>query len=369
MSAAMTIRKVECFPLQVPYRHAVATPPAAKPDTHRMVLLRVETEGGLVGWGESFAHVPALQRAMVALHQDAIAPAALGRDAGDIDAIVHDIQFRLAFFGRGGLIMNAVAALDIALWDIAARAAGQPLHRLLGGALKTEIPCIASLSPYLDPAVTAACAQAALARGYTRIKIHERQLEVVQAVRRAIGPDVRLMVDCNCHWGLDQAIAMLPALLACDPYWLEDPIWPPENWAGLRELKRRFGVRLAGGGDVSTVWRFREMLECDVLAFAQPDTCTIGGVTEFRRAATVCALNGVTVAPHTPFQGPALLASLHLISTLRDDSAYAYSFLDFAGSLYGAAGMPKNGVLALPDGPGLGCEPDPGFLAEHAVTL
>ena len=368
-TAAMTIRKVEVFPLRVPYRHLVPTKGDPAGQWHGMVLLRVETDGGLVGWGESFAHVPALQRAMVALHQDMVAPIALGRDAGDIDAILHDIQMRHAFFGRGGLIMNAAAALDMALWDIAGRAAGKPLHRLLGGALKTEIPCIASMSPYLDPAVTAACAEAAIARGYRRVKVHERQLEVVQATRRAVGPDVRLMVDVNCHWGLEQAIEVLPALLECDPYWLEDPIWPPENFEALRILKNRFGVRLAGGGDASTAWRFQEMLAHDVLAFAQPDTCTVGGVTEFRRVATLCALKGITVAPHTPFQGPALLASLHLIATLRDDSAYAYSFLDFAGNLYGAAGVPSGGVLKLPDGPGLGLEPDPAFLREYAIKL
>jgi len=331
--------------------------------------MRVETEAGVVGWGESFASTPSVQRAVAALQQDAIASVALGRDAGDIGALVHDIQMRLAFFGRGGLIMNALAALDMALWDIAGRVSGQPLHRLLGGALKTEIPCIASMSSYLDPAAAASVAQEAVARGYRRIKIHERQLEVVQAVRRAVGPDVWLMVDVNCHWELDHAIRMLPALLECDPYWLEDPIWPPENFAGLRELKNRFGVRLAAGGDASTVWRFREMLDQDVLAFAQPDTCTVGGVTEFSRVATLCALKGVTVAPHTPFLGPALLASLHLISTLRDDSAYAYTFLDFAGSPYGAAGMPSHGTLKVPEGPGLGYEPDAGFLSEYRVTL
>ena len=367
-SRGMTIRKIDVLPLRVPYQHPVPAKADPAADAHRLVLLRVETADGVVGWGESLAHLPALQRAMVALHEDAIAPAALGRDAGDIGALVHDIQMRLAFFGRGGLIMNALAALDIALWDIAGRVSGQPLHRLLGGALKTEIPCIASMSSYLDQAAAAAGAQEAVARGYRRIKLHERSLEIVQAVRRAVGPDIRLMVDVNCHWGLDHAIRIMPALLECDPYWLEDPIWPPENFAGLRELKQRFGVRLAGGGDASTVWRFREMLDQDVLAFAQPDTCTVGGVTEFSRVATLCALKGVTVAPHTPFLGPALLASLHLISTLRDDSAYAYTFLDFAGSPYGAAGMPSQGVLKLPEGAGLGYEPDAGFLSEYRVV-
>ena len=361
----MKIKRCEVIPLQVPYRDPAG--PGRDGGAHHLTLLRVETEDGVVGYGETFTYQPFLQRAMIGLLEDAIVPMAIGRDAGDIDALVHDIQLRVAFFGRGGLITNALAALDIALWDIAGRVSGQPLHRLLGGAHKTEIPCIASMSSYLDPAAAAAAADVAVRRGYRRVKIHERQIGVVRAVREAVGPDVRLMVDVNCHWGLDHAIQVLPALMDCDPYWLEDPIWPPENLAGLRELKNRFGVRLAAGGDASTVWRFQELLDAGVLAFAQPDTCTGGGVTEFKRIAALCALKGVTVAPHTPFQGPALLASLHLIATLRDDSAYAYTFVDFDASMYGAASVPNGGVLKVPQGSGLGFEPDPEFLRAYRV--
>jgi L-alanine-DL-glutamate epimerase-like enolase superfamily enzyme len=361
----MKIKRCEVIPLRVPYRDPAG--PRRDGGAQHLTLLKVETEDGVVGYGETFTSQPFLQRAMIGLLEDAIVPMAIGREAGDIDALVHDIQLRVAFFGRGGLLMNALAALDIALWDIAGRVGGQPLHRLLGGAHKTEIPCIASMSSYLDPAAAAAAASVAVQRGYRRVKIHERQIEVVRAVREAVGPDVRLMVDVNCHWGLDHAIQVLPALMDCDPYWLEDPIWPPENFAGLRELKNRFGVRLAAGGDASTVWRFQELLDAGVLAFAQPDTCTGGGVTEFKRIAALCALKGVTVAPHTPFLGPALLASLHLIATLRDDSAYAYTFADFDAGLYGAAGVPSGGVLKVPQGPGLGFEPDAEFLRAYRV--
>ena len=359
------IRKIDVVPLRVPYKHFVT----GAADAYRMVLLRVETEDGVVGWGESFASQPAVQRALACLIADGVAPAALGREAGDIGALVHEIQHGLAFFGRGGLIMNALAALDIALWDIAGKRAGQPLHRLFGGARKTQIPCIASMSSYLDPKTASAIAEVAKQQGYSRIKIHERQLEVVQAVRRTVGADTWLMVDVNCHWELDHAIRTLPALLECNPYWLEDPVWPPENFTALRELKQRFGVRMAGGGDVSTAWRFRELLDANVLAFAQPDTCTIGGPTEWLRAATLCNQAGVTIAPHTPFQGPALLATLHLAATVSDDCAYAFTFLDFVASLYGAAGTPTKGMLAVPTGPGLGHDPDEAMLREYKVTL
>src|SRR5262249_54248024 len=149
------IRKLDVMPLRVPYKHYAT----GKADTMGMLVLRVETDDGLVGWGECFSNNLTIQRALAALLEDAVAPAALGRDAGNIGALVHDIQHGLAFFGRNGLIMNAIAALDIALWDLAGKRAGQPLHRLFGGALKTEIPCIASMSSYLDPGAAAAVAQ------------------------------------------------------------------------------------------------------------------------------------------------------------------------------------------------------------------
>lgn len=370
-ASAMKIKAINTIPLRIPFNDPAPADALAgqRLDAHHLVLVKVETEGGIVGYGEALAYLPVLQRPLVALLNDAIAPLAIGRDARDINGLVHNIQFQLASFGRGGLIANALSALDIALWDIAGRASGQPLHRLLGGNLKAEIPCIASLNRYLDPVAVAERSRAAVERGYTRVKVHERDIEVVRAARKAVGPDVRLMVDVNCHWSIEQAHRVLPELLECDPYWLEDPIWPPENFDGLRELKDRFGIRLATGGDASMAWRFKEILAADCIAFAQPDTCVVGGVTEFCKVAALCALKNVTVAPHTPFQGPAMLASLHVISTLRDDSAYAYTFVEFEASMYGAAGVPSHGMLTVPQEPGLGYDPDPDFLRDYHIKL
>lgn len=367
----MKIKSLEAIPLRVPYGVPALNRTSAeqKLDAHYLVLLKVETEDGVIGYGETLTYIPLVQRALVALLEDGIAPLAIGHDATDISALSHEIQFRLASFGRGGLIANALSALDIALWDIAGRVSGLPLHRLLGGAVKTEIPCMAALLPYLDASAIAEGARTAVDQGYGRIKIHERDMDVVRAARNAIGPDVRLMVDVNCHWSAEYAHRVLPELLECDPYWLEDPIWPPENFDALRQLKGRFDISLAAGGEASTAWRFKEILDTDIISFAQPDTCTVGGITEFCKVVTLCALKGVTVAPHTPFQGPAMLATLHLIATLHDDIAYAYNFVEYGSSMYGAAGIPSRGALQLPLGAGLGIEPDQDFLQKHRVTL
>ena len=367
----MKIQSIEAIPLKVPYWD-LALPRNSNREfhgAHYLVLLKVQTDDGLVGYGETFSLYPLVQRALVALIEDAMAPVVVGSDAHDISAVSQKIQERFAAFGRGGLIANAMGALEIALWDIAGRRGGLPVHQLLGGAVKTEIPCIAALSSYLDSAIVADCAREAINQGYRRVKIHERDIDVIRAARTAIGPDIPLIVDVNCHWSVEYARQVLPALMECNPHFLEDPIWPPENFDALRQLKNQFDVPLATGADASTVWRFKEILDADVISYAQPDVCTVGGILEFSKVAALCAMKGVTVSPHTPFYGPAMLATLHLLATISDDAGYSCLFVDYGFSICGAAGTPNRGVLQVPQGPGLGFEPNPDFLEKYRVAL
>src|SRR5207245_11302534 len=132
--------------------------------------------------------------------QSMIAPIALGRDAGDIAGLSRDIQQKLHLFGRYGITIFALSGLDIALWDIAGKAANLPLHRLLGGAGRTSLPASASLLKYRDPERVAARTKLAVQQGYTYIKLHETEEAEVRAAREAAGANVKIMVDTNCPW-------------------------------------------------------------------------------------------------------------------------------------------------------------------------
>ena len=279
-----------------------------------ILLVRVETQGGLVGWGEAFSYN--CLRPVGAAVADMVAPKVLGRDARDVAAISSDLQRALHLWGRYGITMFAVSGLDIALWDIAGKAAGQPLASLLGGAVRTEMPGYASLFRYGDPALVAERAQAALGDGYRILKLHETTAATVAAARKVAGNDVPITVDVNCAWTPRQARDAIRAMTPYAPYWIEEPIFPPEDYPALAALQRETGVALAAGENACTAVEFDAMFRADAVRFAQPSVTKVGGITEFVKAVTLADRRGIAVMPHSPYFGPGFVATLHLLGSV-----------------------------------------------------
>ncbi len=363
----MKIARVEAIPLAIPFNHGGA--PAGFGgrtwQTLDIVLVRVETESGLVGHGEAFGY--GCRAAVAAAIEEMIAPVVVGRDAGDIAGMMHGLQQDLHLFGRYGITIFALSGLDLALWDIAGKAANLPLHRLLGGAVRDEIPAYASLFKYRDAEVVADRTRAALADGYGYIKLHEIDEPEVRAAREAAGDGVPLMVDTNCPWTPAQAREMAFRMKPYDLTWLEEPIFPPENFAALATLQADTGVALAAGENACTVWEFHKMFDAGAVTFGQPSVTKVGGITEFRKIAVLAEIRNVTLMPHSPYFGPGLLATLHLASALPAESLVERFYVDLEASLYGDFVDPKDGIFHLPDGPGLGIEPDPEVIKDYCV--
>ena len=185
--------------------------------TNNILLVRVETDDGIVGWGEAFCY--ACTDAVRAAVHNMIAPIAIGQDARDIARLSYDLQQKLHLFGRYGITIFALSGLDIARWDIAGKAAGLPLHRLLGGAGRDKLPAYASLLKYRDPEKVAARTRQAVEEGYRHIKLHETEEPEVKAARLAAGNDVAIMVDTNCPWTPEQARHMTLKLRQYDLHW------------------------------------------------------------------------------------------------------------------------------------------------------
>ena len=321
------------------------------------MLIRVETESGLVGYGEAFGY--GCSRAVAASIEDMIAPVVIGRDASDVVGINHSLQQNLHLFGRYGITMFALSGLDIALWDIVGKAAGLPLHRLLGGAAREQIPAYASLFKYRDADVVAEYTRAAIDDGYGFIKLHEIDEPEVRAAREAAGEGVPLMVDANCPWTPANAREMAFRLKPYELAWLEEPIFPPENFAALAALQADTGVPLAAGENACTVWEFQKMFEAGAVTFGQPSVTKVGGITEFRKIAVLAEIQNVTLMPHSPYFGPGLLATLQLSSALPAESLLERFYVKPEASLYGDFIDPVDGLFRMPDGPGLGLDPDP----------
>lgn len=355
----MKITRVESLVLNLPMVIDGATPMLGgrARTSIDMLLVRVETDAGLTGWGEAFGHriFPATRAVIDTL----LGPLCVGRDPSQITALHDDIQRGLHGVGRNGPVIYALSGIDIALWDIAGKIAGLPLYRLLGGSPRADLPAYASLLRYGTAEAVAHYTDQALARGYRHIKLHEITVPEVKAARDAAGATVPIMLDTNCPWTVAQAIEMARRLAPLDLHWLEEPVWPPENLAGLAEVRNRGGIATAAGENYGTVWEFRRAFEAGALTYAQPSVTKIGGVTELRRVMTLAETFGVTVVPHSAYFGPGLLASIHCIAAMPAESLVERFYCDFAENPLGDAIHPKHGRIAVPPGPGLGVDPDP----------
>ena len=366
------IARVETIPLAVPHDHGGPAPAwGGRPWSALSVLLvRVETADGAVGWGEAFSYncMPAV-RAMI---DRTIGPVVLGRDATDVAALMRELQQAMHLFGRYGVTIFALSGIDVALWDLAAKRAGMPLGQLLGGPADPPlVPGYASLLKYRDPELVAEKAREALDEGYPAIKLHETGEPEVAAARAAMGEGVPLCVDTNCPWTPAEAREMAARLAPCDLHWLEEPIFPPEDFDALARLQRESGVDLACGENACTAFEFRAMLDAGAVRYAQPSVTKVGGVTEFRKVLALAEARGVTVMPHSPYFGPGWLATLQLLAAMpltgRPGGSWTERFYTrLEATLYpGFVSPVEGGRFRVPTGPGLGAEPDPDVIRDY----
>jgi len=363
------IVKAESILVSIPFK-PVGIPPwsfgAAPKCAFDTLLVRIETEQGLVGWGEAFSRGEDL--GLKHLIDTRVLPGLVGKDPARITQIKQRMEFEMQNFGRVGPIMYGISAVDIALWDLRGKAAGAPLADLLGGAHDTGIEAYASLIRYDDRDKVAEAVREAIGRGYRHIKLHEITEPEIAAAVDAAGGDAAIMLDVNCPWAVSRALDMDRRLAPLGALWLEEPVWPPENYRGLARVRAQGNHRIAAGENAGSVHDFAAMIDAGAIDIAQPDVAKTGGVTELVKIAALCEASAIEFVPHCALFGPGQIATLHINASRPEVPMLERLYCDFEAELYGGRTLPRAGRVPLPMGPGLGLDPDPDVVAQYRVA-
>jgi D-galactarolactone cycloisomerase len=327
------------------------------------LFVRVDTDDGVTGWGESFGFK--LCAATKTAIDTLIAPLCIGRDPSAIAPLMADLHYRLHNYGRNGPALFGLAGLDIALWDIAGKVAGLPLYRLLGGQPRQEVPAYSSLWRYADAAAVRHNVERAVARGYRELKLHEIDIDIIRAACEAAGPDIPFMLDVNCTWNAQDAIAVTRKLRDLNVRWIEEPTWPPEDFTALAEVSRDGAFAVAAGENITSTAEFAAMLKLGAVAYAQPSVAKIG-VSAMMEVIALARGHGIKLAAHSPYFGPGLIASLHLAAASGTEVPVERYYCDIETGPLGGSIEAANGMMSLPQGPGLGVEVDEELLARYS---
>jgi L-rhamnonate dehydratase len=272
---------------------------------HGWLVVEVFTDDGFVGLGNA-ALAPQATKQVIDLY---LKPLLIGQDPWDVERLWQHMYRKTMAFGRKGIGMVAISALDIALWDVLGKSARQPVFRLLGGRTKTRIPVYASRLYATELSELAAEAKRYKDEGYRAMKLRfgwgpadgahgmQRNVELVRTVRESIGDDIDLMADAYMGWNLDYAKRMLPLLESFRLRWLEEPVIP-DDVQGYAQLKSYSRIPIAGGEHEFTLYGFRDLLEARAVDYVQFDTNRVGGITQARKIAALAEAYSVPVIPH-----------------------------------------------------------------------
>ncbi|WP_019815994.1 mandelate racemase/muconate lactonizing enzyme family protein [Saccharomonospora saliphila] len=342
-----------------------------------LTFVRVHTDEGLVGVGETrmLSHTKALLGYLAEAADNHV----VGSDPFAIESLVRRMKY--GDYGRAGeIVMSGIACVEMACWDIMGQALGQPVWRLLGGAVNDRVKAYANgwYTVERTPEEFHAAARPVVERGYRALKFDPfgpgryeldhaervRAVGLVEAVRDAVGPEVEILVEMHGRFAPPEAVRLATQLAPFDPSWLEEPV-PPENLAALAKVAGKTTLPIATGERIHDRIEFRELFASQAADIIQPDIGHLGGIAETRKLAATAETHYVLVAPHN-VGGPVLTtANVHLAACTPNFTIQEH-FNDFADEEVkrAAPGMPEvvDGYFALPTEPGLGVTLDVDFV-------
>lgn len=339
--------------------------------TKGALVVEIRTDTGLVGWGDCYGPA-AINRAII---DNVLKAGLIGRDPFDVEVLWEELYNKIKDYGLTGMTIASISGIDIALWDLIGKAVNKPIHKLIGGAFRTQLQAYATGLYFKDMnrlnEEAVAEARGYVEQGFKAVKMKiglgsvKKDIDRVAAVRDAIGPDVQLMVDANHCFNVPQAIAIGRELEKLDILWFEEPI-SPEDIAGYAELRGKLDIAIAGGENEFAKFSFRHILESRAMDIVQPDVCAAGGITECKKIAAMAQAHSVQCVPHAWGTAIGLAATMHYLASLPFTPPclvpippmleYEQTFNPFRDELSSTELTHKNGFVTVPDGPGLGID-------------
>jgi galactonate dehydratase len=342
-------------------------------------LVKVETdEAELLGWGE--CSLPSKPRGVLGAIAD-LEKVVIGADPTDIEWIWQRM-YRHSYWRGGPILTSSISGIDTALWDIHGKLLGQPVYKLLGGAVRKRVKLYANLGLSTSPEEFRERARMAMEMGYRAVKIYplpdvskiERPKTIqsivacCEAVRDEIGDDRDFAIDCHGRPGSALAAQIESAVRHTGPLWIEEPV-PAELVAALRRCASKFLTPIAAGERLFTRWGFRELLERELVSIIQPDVSNAGGISEMMKLASLAELYGVAFNPHNPNGPLQSQTSLHLaaVAPTFEMLEHRHEHHAFMAKICKPFPQvdPADGCAALPEGVGLGVEVDEEFLQSN----
>ena len=355
-------------------------------------IVEVETDEGVTGWGECFGpgNIAFANKGIV---EKVIQPMVLGMQALDRDVIWHKVYNLMRDHGQKGMPLQALSGVDIALWDIAGKAANLPLYKMIGGAHRDKVEVYGygmMLRPEnINSLISRFKEESAEIKemGFKALKMKvgvgpKDDIKLIEAVRGGIGDNFRFMVDANHGYTTHDALYVGRAMEEFSPYWFEEPV-APEDLDGYRELRAFLKVNISGGEAEFNRWGWRKLLESRGLDIAQPEVCALGGISEYLRVLALCHSHFTPVVNHVWGSAIAVAVNLHLLAAmpplpgglfpwepmLEFDTTHNRFIDDLLTVSLDIKKQVKtnNGTVSLPNGPGLGVTPKRDFLDKFRI--
>ncbi|MBQ3193211.1 MAG: galactonate dehydratase [Oscillospiraceae bacterium] len=333
------------------------------------VFVKVETDVGVSGIGEGTLEYK--EHALLGAIED-IKRVLIGRDPREVERIGHEL-YRDSYWRVGPVLQSAISAIDIALWDIKAKLCNVPVYEMLGGKVRDSVRMYANVwfAGAKTPEEFAAAAKATVAKGVTALKWDpfgsaymymdnaslRKSLEVVEAVRGAVGPDIDLLIEGHGRFDIATGIKIANELKQFNPMFFEEPT-PPDSMDALAAVHKKSPVPIAGGERVYSLTQFQQFLEKGCADYAQPDVSHCGGISAIRKMAAMAEPYYVAMAPHNPSGPVANAATLHLAASLNGFRILEICLTDVSWrkELTNERVVYDNGNILIPEGIGLGLE-------------